>query len=250
MDMSYKLTLRWSTENKEQVDSVLNALDQIKMKGADVSVTMGKVGTTGGVGLNSMVSSLMRVGFMFNMYESAMMRAEMAQMMLTASQDRYNDAISKYGRNSEQAIRAAKQLQVEMRYLDNANLRANVSMGLLTATMVVQSGVLEAKTWKTVIDTGATVVNTIATWANNAAKSVSAVLMNILSGGTLTPSMVAAAAAGTAIVAGAGIVGYSLGSRGNNDININAPITIDGNIDDALREQNRRVKSEYGRMRP
>lgn len=248
--MSYKLTLRWSTENKEQLDSTLNALEQIRMKGAQVNVTMGGVGTAGHSNLNSMVSSLMRVGFMFNMYESAMMRAEMAQMMLTASQDRYNDVISKYGRNSEQAQRASKQLEVEMRYLDNANLRANVSMGLLTATMVVQSGVLEAKTWRTVLDTGATVANTIVTWANNAAQSVAVILKNVLSGGTLTPSMIAAAAAGTALVAGAGIVGYSLGSRGGGDININAPITIDGDIDSALREQNRRVKSEYGRMRP
>jgi hypothetical protein len=158
--------------------------------------------------------SVLRVGFMFNMMESAFMRQEMAAMMAENAQNRLNDAIARYGANSEQARRAAKQNETEMQYLNNANIRANVSMGLVATQLILQSNLLKTATLAEMahtaakyggiiasgLHTAARYVEAAAIWVKNHAMAVEVSLEAALAP-YLVPIMLGAAAAATAGIA-------------------------------------------------
>jgi hypothetical protein len=169
---------------------------------------MGGVGGKGTDSLNTLGRSVMTMGFMFNMMESALMRQDMAAMMAENSQNRLNDAIARYGANSVQAQRAMKQNEAEMNYLNNANMRATVSMGLMAitlglqakalwATFVAENAVTAAKYGSALASAAKTAAETIETgwiWLKNAATSA-AITLQAMAQPWLVPVMLGAAAA-------------------------------------------------------
>jgi len=234
-DLTYRLVLRATFEGREQLEQAVQELDKIQFQGAKVGVSVQQGAKEAGVGLQGIARSAMSVGFMFNMVESAWMRQTMASIMASNAQDRYNDAVARYGVTSREAQRAARQLTQEMQYLDAANMRANVSMGLMAGTMLISTGLLQKETWATVASTASKTAHTIATklnsiatgeniltkiahkavtiactaveWLENAALQAQLVLKAALSYGVAVPLMIAGAAAV------AGIAGYYMGGR-------------------------------------
>jgi len=206
-DMMYRLVLRAQFENQAELTKAIEGLNQLQFQGAKVNVTMGGVGRQSSESFSGLARSVMSVGFMFNMMESALMRQEMAMMMAESAQNRLNDAIQRYGANSEQARRAAKQMEAETSYLNAANIRANVSMGLMITNLILQSKVLEAATMKQIIHTAVTAASTIKEWLHVAALQARALWQAIVSGGLAVPLMVAGAAIGGAAL------GTYMGSR-------------------------------------
>ena len=232
--MTYRLILRAQFEGKEQLDAAIAQLQQIQIQGANVSVGLVQGGRQSAASMQTLARSALSVGFMFNMLESSYMRLQMAQMLATNAQDRYNDVVARYGANSEQARRAAKEMESQMSYLNLANQRANVSMGLLIVQMALQTGILEkqklatiqasaAKMWHsitTALSTTATTASSAATtadiavtnahtasvWANVAALKARAVAFAMAH-----PWATAAVIAAGAVAAGA--VGYYMGTR-------------------------------------
>lgn len=246
-DMMYRLVLRATFENQAELTRAIEGLNQLQIAGAKVNVQMGGVGTTGAASLNSLGTSVLRLGFMFNMMESAFMRQEMAVMMAENAQNRLNDAVARYGANSEQARRAAEQYKNEMNYLNFANVRANVSMGLMAIQLILQSTLLDKVTLAQVTHTGSVIASTLAHWAEVAALKAKAVWEAIASGGLALPMMIGGGLAMTAITA------YAFQSAltpQKADINIKTDINVETNIDDALKAQNDEVKKEYKRMNP
>jgi len=160
-DMMYRLVLRAKFENQEELQRVINGLQQLQVQGANVSVTMGKAGETGKISLEGIARSAMSVGFMYNMLESAAMRAQMATMLLDSAQERYNNTVAKYGRNSREAAQAAKELEQRTEYLNAANMRANVSMGLMCTNLILQTGLLNASTRAKIMEAAASAYATI-----------------------------------------------------------------------------------------
>jgi len=234
-DLTYRLVLRATFEGREQLEQAVQELDKIQFQGAKVGVTVGQGAAEAGIGLQGIARSAMSVGFMFNMLESAWMRQTMASIMASNAQDRYNSAVARYGVNSQEAQQAARQLTQEMQYLDAANMRANVSMGLMAGSFLLSTGLLKGETWATMqataakaahaiatkIETAATgegilakiwdtttrLANTAIIWIENAALQAQIVLEGILSMGLAVPAMVVGAAAA------AGIAGYYMGSK-------------------------------------
>jgi hypothetical protein len=245
-DLMYRLVLRAQFENQAELNKAIEGLNQLEMRGNKVTVNMGDMGRASSSSLNGLASSALRVGFMFNMMESALMRQEMASMMAENAQNRLNDAVARYGVNSEQARRAAKQYESEMAYLNNANLRANVSMGLMATQLILQSGLLDAATLAQIRHAAAVAATTLAHWAEVAALKAKAIMEAILSGGTAIPMMLIGAAAGVAIVGIASVP--TVGASAN--INVKTDVNVETDVDDALKKQNQQVKDELKRMRP
>lgn len=220
-DMMYRLVLRAQFENQGELTKAIEGLNQLQVSGAKVNVTMGGVGRASTDSLQSLGSTVLRVGFMFNMLESALMRQEMATMMAENAQNRLNDAIARYGVNSEQANRAAKQMESETAYLTAANMRANVSYGLMATTLILQSGLLREATREEFLHTLAknagavasgakTIIEGIETagiWLKNAATSAAITLQAMLEP-YLVPIMLGAAAA-----VATGVAAYGLSSK-------------------------------------
>jgi hypothetical protein len=231
-DLTYRLVLRATFEGREQLEQAVQELDKIQFQGAKVGVTVGKGAKEAGIGMQSIARSAMSVGFMFNMLESAWMRQTMANIMASNAQDRYNSAVARYGVNSQEAQQAARQLTQEMQYLDVANMRANVSMGLMAGSMLISTGLLKEDTWATISHTASKYASIIATkletaatdegilakiaskawslacaaatWIENAALYAKLVLQE-----ALAPWMVPAMIVGVAAVAG--VAGYYMG---------------------------------------
>jgi hypothetical protein len=207
-DMMYRLVLRAQFENQAEFTKATDALDKLQISGAKVTVTMGGMGKTSSESMTGFARGVMSLGFMFNMMESALMRQEMATMMAENAQNRLNDAIAHYGVNSEQARRASKQMESELSYLNNANIRAYVSMGLMATTLLLQSKVLESATRAEIMHTAAkyggaiasgtkTVaehLETAAIWLKNAA-TTAWITLQAIAHPWLVPAMVAGAAA-------------------------------------------------------
>ena len=202
-DMMYRLVLRAQFENQEQLQSAIDGLEKLKVQGANVSVTMGAAGTTGKSSLEGIARSAMSVGFMFNMLESAMMRAQMATLLVDNAQDRYNTTVEKYGKNSAEARKAAKELASQMDYLNMATIRENVSMGLMIGMITIQSGVLNTATLAKIAHTAATAAQTAANWLEN-----SSLMAQITLQAALHPWLVPAMVGGAAAVIGT--VGYEI----------------------------------------
>ena len=123
---------------------------------------MGQGGREAAGGLDSLARSGLRVGFMLNMVESAYMRQTMATLMATNAQERYNTVVARYGRNSEEARKAARQMETQMDYLNLANNRANISTALLMTQFALQTGILKKSTWATIEATAAKYADAIA----------------------------------------------------------------------------------------
>lgn len=88
-------------------------------------------------------SKLARTGMELEHGMSLMTRLDLVQLTvdqrtqnLTTAQERYNSAVGKYGVNSQQAEQAARQLASAHDALDKANMRAEMSMGLVVAQSV------------------------------------------------------------------------------------------------------------------
>lgn len=191
----YRLVLRAQFENQEELQRATAGLEQLKVQGANVSVTMGNAGTAGKASLEGIARSAMSVGFMYNMLESAMMRAQMAAMLLDSAQERYNNTVAKYGRNSKEAMQAMKELEQRTEYLNQANRRELVSSALMWTNIALQMGVLRSATAAKIAHTIAVHAATTAHWLENAALAVKAKLMAMVSVGTLVPAMLVGAAA-------------------------------------------------------
>jgi hypothetical protein len=244
MDMMYRLVLRAQFENQAELNRAIEGLNQLQISGAKVNVQMGGMGQASSVSLNSLANSAMRVGFMFNMMESAFMRQEMASMMAEAAQNRLNDAIARYGANSEEARRAMKQNETEMAYLNNANMRANVSMGLMATMLVLQSGILESTTIKQIAHTATTIAATVADWAHVAALSAVATLEAMLEP-WMVPAMIGGGAAIASAIAAYAVTRGPVAYQANFDIKTD--MKVETSLDDAIREQNRQIKNEFRR---
>jgi hypothetical protein len=249
-DMMYRLVLRAQFENAAELTRAAQSLEGLTIAGAKVNVTMGGMGRASSESMQGLARSVMIVGFMFNMMESALMRQEMASMMAENAQNRLNDAIARYGVNSEQARRAMKQNETEMSYLNNANMRANVSMGLMVTTLIIQSKVLEGATLAQIKHTATLATATLGQWAHVAALQARALWEAIVSGGLAVPLMVAGGVIAT------GALGYYAGSMGTGagaskaEINIKTDMNVETDVDDALKKQNQEVKDELKRLRP
>lgn len=124
---------------------------------------MGQGGREAAGGLDSLARSGLRVGFMLNMVESAYMRQTMATLMATNAQERYNTVVARYGRTSEEARKAARQMETQMDYLNLANNRANISTALLMTQFALQTGILKKSTWVSIEATAAKYADIVAT---------------------------------------------------------------------------------------
>jgi len=180
---------------------------------------------------------------MFNMMESAFMRVTMAQVILDNAQERYNRTVEKYGRNSADAAQALKQLEMRTNYLNMANMRANVSMGLMITQLALQSNLLDKASLAQVKNMAVTMAATAKEWLHIAALKVRALWQAIVSGGLTVPLMVGGAIA-AGVTVGALASPMLTAESTTREINIQTEINLETDVDAALNEQNRRVKED------
>lgn len=249
-DMMYRLVLRAQFENAEELQKATQALEQIRLQGANVKVELGKMQGAGKTSMEDIARGAMSVGFMFNMMESAMMRSEMATILVTNAQERYNTVVGRFGSNSEEARKAGQELEQQMKYLEMANMRTSVSMGIMATNLLLQSGLLDKATLSTIYHTVVTKGAAAAHWLENAALGVKASLLAAINALTFQYQNIALAIGAAAAI---GVAGYAVGSYAANagqTISINAPVSVAPNLDEALVQQNKKITSEYNRMRP
>lgn len=152
-DLVYRLVIHCQKENLAEMIRVQEELSKL---------TNGELTPKAPIGLESIAHSILRMGFMVNMLESAYMRQEVALIMLANAQDRYNDAVARFGVNSEQARRAARLLAQEKDYLDKANMRASVSMILMMTSLFLYNSEIIKNTLTTIYATTSKIFHIIA----------------------------------------------------------------------------------------
>lgn len=246
-DLVYRLVLRARFESREELENALRGVERLGIEGMKVTVGIGKAGKEGALGLERLASSAMRVGFMFNMVESAYMRLTMGQLMVERGQDRLNKTIAKFGANSEEATQAASQLEMQMKYLNLANNRANVSMGLLLLQFAIQTRLLRSATLAKIGHTIATQAATAAHWLENAALKAKAVLLSIVSGGVAVPAMIGAGLATAGFIGGMALTQATAQPQPKSEINIETNFGLYTNLDEAFNEANRQATYELRR---
>jgi len=242
----YRIVLSGECRTKEAFDQVLTGMQNISKGAENVNVNISGVGTQSELSLDRMARGFLRVGFMFNMYESALMRQEMAQYMVTNAQDAYNQAVERYGPASDQAMQAHRRLQQMIDYTDKANMRANISTALLTTQIVLQTGILEGATRAQIVHQATMAATTIqhgletaAIWAKNAAMATYRALQG---------------PAGWAILAGAGaaMAGYGIWTLSQSQ-QTNIVVNVDNrgkeNLDEAFAEAQKQTE-RYLRRSP
>jgi len=245
-DMMYRLILKAKFEDEAELQRALQGISQLDIAGANVTVRAGAMGRAGRTNLEGIASSALRCGFMLNMLESSFMRAEMAQMRMARGQHRYNEIVKKYGKNSEEAKRAMKELELQTSYLNRANMRVNISTGLMLLQLALQSGLLKQATLAQLAHTGATIIATAKDWLHVAALAVKAKLIAMTTLGAAVPAMLIGAG-----LVSAAIAGYTYAGRtptSTSQINIKTDVHVETNVEDALRESNKEVVSELRRM--
>jgi len=90
--------------------------------------------------LAGVVSMADRAMNLMDRYEITQITVENATMRVAASQTNLNEAIQKYGTGSQQAIDAARQLEIANNNLDRTNIRAQSSMVMIGVSALVWSG--------------------------------------------------------------------------------------------------------------
>lgn len=94
---------------------------------------------------------------MMDRFEISQLNVASAQATVINAQQKYNEALAKYGEHSQQAFIASNVLARAQDSLEKANLRANLSMALIGVTMVgqipkfIEFGVTAATTMKGVV---------------------------------------------------------------------------------------------------
>jgi len=243
-DMMYRLVLRAKFESEQELERVIHGLKQLEVQGAKVNISMGTTAREGTMGLDTLARSALRVGFMFNMLESAFMRVTIGQMMITRGQEAYNKAVEKYGKYSKEARQAAKQLELQTNYLNMANMRANISMGLMLTQLALQSNLLKGATLSQIAHTVATKAATLADWLHVAALKAKTILMGITQ-----PWMV------PAMIAGGVAVGATIGhlattaaqpAKERQNVEINVNVKQEGeDFDEMWRNAGSKAREEY-----
>lgn len=255
-DMTYRLVLKATFQDAEELDRVTQGLQQLKVQGAQVTVQMNDMKQAGTSSFASILQSGMSVAFMYNMLESAMMRQQQASKSLQDAEDNLTTTIQRYGAGSKEARDASEELKTTRDYLTSATNREYVSEGLMLATLIQQSGILKASTWATIEKTAAEAAHEIQTWATNTAIQAENTALSISDALTGNWYLLAAAAA---VSAGVGIGAYAYNqsqqsaqssSSSTSNININSNVTVSQDLDKALDKQNDEVKNEYKRMAP
>ena len=247
-DMIYRLVLKARFEDAAQLEGAIQGLERLQIQGANVSIRMGAMGREGAAGLDSIARSALRVGFMFNMLESAYMRATMATIILDNAQDRYNKTVEKYGEHSEEAQKAAKQLEMRMDYLNLANTRANVSMGIMLLQLALQSNLLDKATLSTIAHTVATGAATIKEWLHNAALSAKAILLAMIN--PYTAALGIAAATGVGAYIGSEIMAARTVNTPPSQITVEgSTINVTEDVEAALEKDKEEKMQEYERLR-
>ena len=234
-DMVYRLILKAEFEDEAQLQKALQGINQLELHEANITVGIGTMAKRSKIGLESVARATLRCGFTANMLESSFMRSEMAQLMVTRSQYQYNEIVKKYGRNSEQAKRAMKELELQRSYLNHATMRANISTGLMTLQFALQSGILEKAVLVQMLSTLRTIAETIWTGIEIIILKAKLAAMTLLTGGLCIPAMLAA---GMAIEAAIGF-----------DINIEREFHVETDVKDFLTARNRQTSSDLRRMR-
>jgi len=243
-DMMYRLVLRAKFESEQELERVIHGLKQLEVQGAKVNISMGKAGREGATGLESLATSALRVGFMFNMLESAFMRVTIGQMMITRGQEAYNKAVERYGKYSKEARQAAKQLELQTNYLNMANMRANISMGLMLTQLALQSNLLKGATLSQIAHIVATKAATLADWLHVAALKAKAVLMGITQP-WMVPAMIAG---GVAVGATAGYLATTAAqpAKQRQNVEINVNVKQEGeDFDEMWRNAGRQAREEW-----
>jgi len=250
-EMMYRLTLRAHFEGEAELERAVHSLERLQIQGATVNVRMGEMGRTGALGLDSLARSALRVGYMFNMLESAWMRQTMAQMMATNAQERYNTVVERYGANSEEARQAAKQLEMQTNYLNMANMRANVSMGLMITQLALQGSLLDKATISSVAHTLATKAATIAHAAETAAiwsKNQALAVYHALSGPKGWAILAGAAAITTGVLASQ-VFRPSPTQQTQQNLEVNVDVQQEMDFDEMWRKAGRKAQTELRSIR-
>jgi len=163
-------------------------------------------------------------------------------MMTERGQRRLNKIIEEYGENSEEAREATEDLEMQMNYLNMANIRVNVSTGLMMVMMAKQIGLFQSATLATIANTVATKAATLADWLHVAALKVKASLLAAIQPWML-PAMLIAGATMAGVVTGYGITTATRPVE-QTQINIQTEVTVSEDVDKALEQQNRQIKGE------
>jgi hypothetical protein len=171
----------------------------------------------------------------FGMYLSFLymwqIRQETTTNTLANAQDTYNDAVKRYGPSSEQAIRAA-------RNLENAQLLVNRATTM--TTLMMASFGMQA------VVTGAQILSQIPALNAYASSLWTVASAKVAASGWLAPAMAAAIGVGVGAVAG-----YAISQAAQPQININnAQVTVstEEGLDTALDKFNKKVKEDYKSM--
>lgn len=107
-------------------------------------------------------------------YEAALERTENAELRLLNAQEKYNEAVTRYGANSQQAISASRSLEIATNNLERAHLREFLNFALILNQMTYAIGRFATLTrgwWDEAIAIGA---NTTAVNVNSGARALHA----------------------------------------------------------------------------
>jgi len=229
-----------------------------------MSETAQKTSVEAEAGFEKMARGIWRVTSLFAVMDMAMMRVQVAHNILESAQDRYNQALEKYGTFSRQAVAAHRELERVHNYVARSYIRAAIAAGSFILRVALESNVLKeaslAHITKSLAEAKATIVSNL----HNASLATKIILLSAVTGGVFALAAALGAAAGSAIVAQTQVKSLSAELEGlegatiGGGLRVRSPITFQSSIvvergvdiDEAIEENARRMKAERRRRIP
>jgi len=143
---TYQITFVATDQATPVAQQISQQIGQIEEYSMEAQWSISKLGTISTRTFRSILFSAQMGLFYFSMFKSASYRNEAALLSLESAQERYTEAIRKYGSNSQEAVTAARQLQRAQLYYQRTVQQSN----LMTLAMSLQ-----------MVSFGATLVQTI-----------------------------------------------------------------------------------------
>jgi len=240
---TYNLILKVRSTGKGEIEVIIQKLEEVGKKAKKTGKETEEAAGMSARGWQGYIFSLQMGIFYLGMLTNAMTTAQMTQLRLEDAQKDYNETLAEYGYGSEEAVDAARRLELAQMSLGRATLSSKLmmaGMGLQVANLAIEQIRAAKATGLTTaalnIETLAHIKATAAKWAHIAAQAV----LNALTGRWVS----LAVAAGAAATVG-GLAGYTMSggfARGaGTEINIEgSSITVTDDVESALDEDKRR----------
>jgi len=242
---TYNLILKVRSTGKGEIEVITQKLEEVGKKAKKTGKETEEAAGMSARGWRGYIFSLQMGIFYLGMLANAMTTAQMTQLRLDDAQKDYNETLREYGYGSEEAIDAARRLELAQLSVGRATLSSKLmmaGMGLQVANMAIEQ-IRAAKA--TGLLSGALSLQTAKEWILNSAlwqHATAQSVVNALTGRWLSIAVAAGAAATVGGMAGYYMAGgFTQATRASSTVIVEgSTLNVTDDVESALDEDKRR----------